>query len=114
MTRDSGRRSWPPLWITTHHNRDDKPIGEIGSLEDAMMSELIDNKVFMFMQHDGLRYMGFMCFDDARFCSNIYILLKSKIGLSIKEIGDLDVRQQHLSPSFLQAGSDRTGSPNKG
>jgi hypothetical protein len=55
------------------------------------MSELIDNKVFMFMQHDGLRYMGFMCFDEAKICSDIYILLKSKVGLSIKEIGNLDL-----------------------
>ena len=56
-----------------------------------MTSDLIKDKVFMFMQYDGLRYMGFMCFDDARFCSDIYILLKSKLGLSIKEIGDLDL-----------------------
>jgi hypothetical protein len=55
------------------------------------MSNLIDNKVFMFMQCDGLRYMGFMSFDDARLCSDIYFLLKSKLGLSIKEIGDLDL-----------------------
>jgi hypothetical protein len=91
MTRDNGCQSWPPLWTTTHHNRDEKPIGEIGSLEDVMMSQLIKDKLFMFMQHDGFRYMGFMCFDDARVCSDIYILLKSKVGLSIKEIGDLDL-----------------------
>jgi hypothetical protein len=65
MTRDNGYRSWPPLWTTTHHNRDDKLTAEIGSLEDVMISELIDNKVFVFMQHDGSRYMGFMGFDDA-------------------------------------------------
>jgi|ERR671922_1091790 hypothetical protein len=91
LTRDNGFRSWPPLWTTTRHNKDDKPIGEIGSLEDVMMSDLIKDKVFMFMQYDGLRYMGFMYFDDAQFCSDIYILLKSKLGLSIKEIGDLDL-----------------------
>jgi hypothetical protein len=35
--------------------------------------------------------MGFMSFDDARACSDIYVLPKSKLGLSIKEIGDLDL-----------------------
>jgi hypothetical protein len=104
IIRKNGFRAWPPLWTTTRHDRDDKPIGEVGSLEDVMMSELIDNKVFMFMQHQGLRYMGFMCFDDAKICSEIYIILKSKIGLSIKEIGDLDLPSEVLTippPSAL-------------
>ena len=35
--------------------------------------------------------MGFMGFDDPSFCSDIYRLLKSNVGLSIKEIGDLDL-----------------------
>jgi hypothetical protein len=45
----------------------------------------------MFIQHEGLRYMGFIGFDDAKICSEMYILLKSKMGISIKEIGNLDL-----------------------
>ena len=55
------------------------------------MSHLIDNKVFMFMQFQGFRYIGFIGFDDLMFCRDMYTLLKSKMGLSIKEIGDLDM-----------------------
>jgi hypothetical protein len=33
------------------HDKDDKPIGEVGSLEDVIMTDLIDNRVFMFMQY---------------------------------------------------------------
>jgi hypothetical protein len=91
MTRESGSKTWPPRWTATRHDQTDKPTGELGSLEDVMMSNLIDNKVFMFMQCEGLRYMGFLSFDDARVCSDIYSLLKSKLGFSIKEIGDLDL-----------------------
>jgi hypothetical protein len=91
MIRKNGFRAWPPRWTTTSHLKDDKPIGEIGFLEDVMVSKLVDNKVFMFMQCEGLRYMGFMCFDDLAFCSQIHALLKANIGLSIKEIGDLNV-----------------------
>jgi hypothetical protein len=91
MIRKSGYRSWPPRWTTTHLTKDDKPIGEVGTLEDVMMTELIDNKVFMFMQCEGLRYMGFIGFDDITFCSPICTLLKAHIGRSIKEIGDLDL-----------------------
>ena len=100
MIRKNGFRAWPPLWTTTHHNKDDKPIGEVGYLEDVMMSDLIGDKIFLFMRHkdsryhESLRYMGFMCFDDARICSEIYVFLKSKIGLSIKEIGALDLSEQ--------------------
>lgn len=91
MTRESGSKTWPPRWTTTHHDETDKLAGELGTLEDVMMSNLVDNKVFMFMQYEGLRYMGFLSFDDAGVCSDIYILLKSKLGLSIKEIGDLNL-----------------------
>ena len=91
MTRKTGYPTWPPVWTTTHQDRNDKPIGEVGTLEDVFMSHLIDNKVFMFMQFQGFRYIGFMGFDDPMFCREIYILLQLKLGLSIKEIGDLDL-----------------------
>jgi hypothetical protein len=55
------------------------------------MSDLIDNKIFMFMQSEGFRYMGFMIFDDVPFCHEIYRLLKSHVESPIKEIGDLDL-----------------------
>jgi hypothetical protein len=91
LIRKSGFCSWPPIWTTTRHDRNDKPTGEVGVLEDTLMSSLINNKIFMFMQYRGFRYMGFLAFDDPVFCGQIYTLLKSNIGLSIKEIGDLDV-----------------------
>jgi hypothetical protein len=91
MTRKSGSCNWPPRWTTTRPDQDDKPTGEVGVLDEALMSKLIDNKIFVFIQYQGFRYMGFLGFDDPFFCSQIYSLLKSNIGLSIKEIGDLDV-----------------------
>jgi hypothetical protein len=91
MKRKTGFQTWPPMWTTTHHDKDGKPIGEVGFLEDVTMSYLIDDKFFLFMKHEGLRYMGFMSFDDVKICSELYLLLKSKVGVSIKEIGDLDL-----------------------
>ena len=91
MIRKTGHLSWPPVWIPTGENSDDKPVGEVGTLEDITMSELVDTKIFLFIQYRGLRYMGFITFDDPMFCRAIYALLQSKLGLSIKEIGDLDV-----------------------
>jgi hypothetical protein len=91
MTHKGVFSTWPPKWTATDRDRDDKPVGEVGILEDVLMSNLVDNKLFIFMQCEGLRYMGFMNFDDPPFCRQIYSLLKSNLGLSIKEIGDLDV-----------------------
>jgi hypothetical protein len=47
--------------------------------------------VFLTIQYEGNRYVGSMAFDDERFCYEIYTLLKSKLGVSIKEIGDIDL-----------------------
>ena len=91
MTRRSGLPIWPPKWTPTRLERDDKPVGEVGILEDVVMSNLIDNKIFLFMHHQSYRYMGFMGFDDRAFCVQLYRLLKANIGRPIKEIGDLYV-----------------------
>jgi hypothetical protein len=90
MSRKSGSKTWPPFWTATPPDRDDKPIGEVGILEDVVMSNLIE-KLFIFMQHEGFRYMGFLTFDDPPFCHEIYSVLKSNVGRSIKEIGDIDL-----------------------
>jgi hypothetical protein len=89
MLGKSGFKTWPPLWTTTHHDRNDAPTGEIGTLHQVLTSELLDNKIILFVQFQGSRYMGFMKFDDLAFCSQIHTLLNANIGLSIKEIGDL-------------------------
>jgi hypothetical protein len=66
-------------------------MGEIGNFEDVFVHELLDNKIFLFIQFQSSRYMGFMSFDDKRFCSEIFTILKSMVGHSIKEIGDIDL-----------------------
>ena len=90
MVRKSGFKNWPPLWTMTHHDRNDNPTGEIGTLQQVLTSELLDNKIFLFIQFQGFRYMGSMRFDDLAFCSQVHTLLKANIGLSIKEIGNMD------------------------
>ncbi len=52
---------------------------------------MFTNRLFLLIQHEGLRYMGGMAFDDPAFCYELYRLLKSHVGQSIKEIGDIDL-----------------------
>jgi hypothetical protein len=91
MTRKSGMPTWPPKWTTTRTDADDRPVGEIGTLQQPLMNELIKTKIFLFIDHNGSRYMGMMVFDDPKVCSEIFDLLKTNIGRSIKEIGGMDL-----------------------
>jgi hypothetical protein len=91
MTRKSGVCTWPPWWTSIHFGAPNKPRGEVGILQQVLMNDAMDTKIFMFIEYNGLRYVGLLAFDDPKFCDAIYTLLGSTIGFSIKEIGDLDV-----------------------
>jgi hypothetical protein len=88
MTRKSGFCNWPPIWMTGLDNND-TPKGEIGTLQQVLTNDLLN--VYIFIDYQGCRYLGVMTFDDEKFCSEIYSVLKNYIGYSLKEIGDLDL-----------------------
>ena len=69
----------------------DKPQGEIGKLQQVLRRQASAEILFLVIQYQNRRYMGAMRFDDDAFCQEIYALLQSQLGLSIKEIGDVDV-----------------------
>ena len=89
MTRTSGFQSWPPIWTTTRRERNDRPVGEIGILKQVLMNDLFNSMLFLIIEYQSVRYMGAMQFDDSKFCYEISNILKSHVGYSIKEIGDL-------------------------
>jgi hypothetical protein len=91
MTRKSGVPTWPPKWTTTRTDANDRPVGEVGTLQQPLMNELMETKIFLFIDYNGSRYMGMLVFDNQKFCSEIFTLLKANVGRSIKEIGDLDL-----------------------
>ena len=47
--------------------------------------------LFIAIEYQGRRYMGAIGFDSPALCRQIYIALQSHLGLSIKEIGDIDL-----------------------
>jgi hypothetical protein len=91
MIRKSGYSSWPPEWTTRALDPHDRPTGEIGSLDQALMNDYLSTRIFLFIEFNRDKYMGAMYFDDAKFCSAIYAILLSHIGSSLKDIGDLDL-----------------------
>ena len=83
--------NWPPIW-THRQDPTDKPQGEIGNLQEVMMTpEAAENILFIAIDYQGRRYMGAMLLDSSALCRQIYLLLQSHIGLSIEEIGALDL-----------------------
>jgi hypothetical protein len=87
-TLKTGVKVWSPFWTTSS---EDVAGGEIGILEDIAISVLIPTTLFLFIEYQGLRYVGSMFFDDSISCRKIFNLLKPCVGRSIKEIGDLEV-----------------------
>jgi hypothetical protein len=81
-----GISNWPPLWCHTG-----KPSlrGEIGVLASADCDRT-GRRCYLSMDFQNERYIGTLLFNDFAFCVLIAKALKTRIGLSIKEIGDLD------------------------
>lgn len=94
MKRESGYVVWPPVWAKMGDIKSVTFSGEVGYLEQVLRNEAIEalnRNLFLIITHQGSKYIGAMGFDDPISCGLVYELLKSKIGLSIREIGDLDL-----------------------
>jgi len=91
MTRKSGMKNWPPPWTNTNANLNDKPTGEIGTLQRVAKHTSIENGLFVWIEYRGSSYVAAMYFDDLAFCHIMRRILDSHIGMSIQEIGDLDL-----------------------
>lgn len=87
----NGLMLWPPQWSNTYQAKEIWPQGEIGTLEKVWMDELLDRCVFLHMRDDVFRYIGAIHFDDRVSCTMVFNFLKSVVGRSVAEIGDLDI-----------------------
>jgi len=84
--------NWPPAWIWRGGDNKQEVGGEIGILKEVTPSIVPpSNRIFLVVEHEGSEYMGCLLFDDPSFCRDIFRLLQAHLGLSIREIGDLDL-----------------------
>src|SRR5262245_47707759 len=91
MKRKSGMKSWPPRWLNTSRESNERLEGEVGILQRVLKHESVGNGLFLWIHYDGSSYVGAMYFDDVAFCAEISRILQSQIGVSLQEIGDLDL-----------------------
>ncbi len=43
------------------------------------------------IEHEGFRYMGALVFDDPLWCRQMQAILESRVGSSVRDIGDMDI-----------------------
>jgi len=91
MTRSSGVSTWPPRWTKSHGDGNSKLSGEIGTLTKVLINPALDNTIFLWMENEGAEYVTALVFDDRSWCLQLHNLLKSKIGVSLRAIGDIDL-----------------------
>jgi hypothetical protein len=94
-----GMLNWPPIWLWTGGEKNERPRGEVGVLIRVEPSVLAHRSLFLTIQYNNGEYMGCLSFDDAAFCREIYNLLKGLYRHSISEIGELNI-------SHLRAGAE--------
>jgi hypothetical protein len=100
---NNGMTLWPPQWWNEYQDKKQWPQGEIGTLEDVWMHELMDRAVFLYVRLNGFQYTGSMYFDDSGSCMAVYNFLKSVVGRSIADIGDFEVSQFSSMISVVSA-----------
>ena len=91
MTRLSGVKAWPPLWVDICGPAFGRPRGEVGILKKVETHQHIENGLFLWIDYEGREYVGMMHFDDPAFCREINGLLLQNIGSTIEQIGDIDL-----------------------
>jgi hypothetical protein len=85
-----GQSNWPPAWSTLRDEPFPRPYGEVGVFRAVVINDRFD-KVYLRMEIEGREYLGTLLFDDFGFCYEIYSLLRSYVGCSIQEIGEIDL-----------------------
>ena len=87
-----GLPSWPPTWTPANPKSHLKPLrGEIGRLEYVLPNKTLNNRCFLIIEHEGHPYVGCLFLDDAIFCAQMITIIQNQAGLTIKEIGDLNL-----------------------
>jgi hypothetical protein len=87
-----GVPNWPPVWIQRKSLAEQQILrGEIGILQQVVTTGIDYQKLFLFVEHEGVPYIGCLIFSDHRFCRPIAKLLRRHYGYSIKDIGAVDL-----------------------
>jgi hypothetical protein len=79
------------IWTTPRNDPEDKPRGEIGYLPQVSMSKNFSDVIILVIEYEGTKYVGSLRYEAPTAYYKTYDILTSKIGLSIREIGNIDL-----------------------
>jgi len=82
---------WPPVWVSL-----DKEDERISRSEAGVLTEVREpisrlDGIVLIMHHNDNRYGSILIFSHPAFRKQIFELLKDSVGLSIQQIGDIDL-----------------------
>lgn len=85
-----GHPIWPPTWNKT---KDSIPtvVGEVGVLKFVHSHRGGSLRCYIVMEHENEKYVGDLLFDDPALARQITVLLRTNVGRTLKEIGDIEV-----------------------
>lgn len=85
-----GESMWPPIWVGGG-KRGTRPQGEVGHLREVRYYRTKPGRLFLTMEHEGVRYTGCLLLDDTDSCLRVCELLKKNYGMFINTIGSLEM-----------------------
>ena len=83
--------NWPPVWFSLHNTEFRISRNEVGVLTEVRKSEIRTDEIVLIMKHNENLYYGALIFPDMAFFNEIFDLMNKSIGLSIQDIGDINV-----------------------
>jgi hypothetical protein len=94
LRADPSIRNWPPAWTRIGGSGDANLRGEIGTLRSVEISRIEPTRIcYLTIDFGSSSYMGALLLDDEIACRQTYEVLQYRIGCSIQEIGDLELRR---------------------
>jgi hypothetical protein len=82
--------NWPPFWISLHP-KGTELSKEVGVLTEVRKSQFRADRLVLVMEYEEDLYGAAVTFSDVAFCNRIFELLKNSVGLSIEDIGNIDL-----------------------
>jgi len=82
---------WPPVWVSLDDEDERRSRSVEGVLTEVREPISRSDGIVLIMDHNDNRYGSILIFSDLAFRRQVFELLKDSVGLSIQQIGDIDL-----------------------
>ena len=82
---------WSPVWVSLDDEDERRSRSVEGVLTEVREPISRSDGIVLIMDHNDNRYGSILIFSDLAFRRQVFELLKDSVGLSIQQIGDIDL-----------------------